>query len=323
MLTFLALAARDTAYQQQSAVEVLAVGVGWLLWETCGLTGCPNVDVLAAYQPGNAPVVLDRDGEEVTRLSPVSRQLVELESLPSHVPEAFVAVEDRRFREHGGVDIRRVFGSLLANVKAGGVTQGGSTITMQLARNVFPDRLPGQQRTLRRKVLEVRVAREIEDRFSKDEILELYLNHIYFGGPIYGIETAARRYFGHGASELELDEAAMLAAMPKAPNRYDPREHPEGARERRDLVLTLMERQGRITAEEAEAARSRALGTVRARTPPEPEPLAETVADQRPSAPEISSPSEVVSLVPSLKVTVTSCSTTQWTSRQRRVIRPW
>ena len=246
--------------------------VVWGAWETCGLKGCPNVAVLAAYQPGNAPVVLDREGNEITRLSPVRRELVSLEDLPEHVADAFVAVEDRRFYDHGGVDIRRVFGSLLANVRAGGVAQGGSTITMQLARNVFPDRLPASQRTLERKVLEVRVAREIEDHFSKDEILELYLNHIYFGGPVYGIETAAREYFGHGAEGLDLEEAAALAAMPKAPNRYDPRSNPEVARERRDLVLSLMEEQGRISGDEAERARGRSIRTSWGAPTPELQP---------------------------------------------------
>ncbi len=246
--------------------------LGWVGWQTCGLQGCPNVAVLAAYQPGNAPVILDRTGNEVTRLSPVARELVSLESLPEHVAEAFIAVEDRRFYDHGGVDIRRVFGSALANLKAGGVAQGGSTITMQLARNVFPDRLPASQRTMGRKLLEVRVAGEIEDHFTKDEILELYLNHIYFGGPIYGIETAARQYFGHGASELELGEAATLAAMPKAPNRYDPRGNPERARERRDIVLGLMAEQGMITAEEAESEQGRRIRTSRARPAPEVQP---------------------------------------------------
>lgn len=257
--------------------HVLAVGVAlvlviWVVWETCGLAGCPNVGVLASYQPGNAPVVLDREGEELARLSPVSRELVSLDALPGHVPAAFIAVEDRRFREHGGIDWGRVAGSLVANVRAGGVEQGGSTLTMQLARNVFPDRLPGRERTLGRKLLEARVAREIEDRFTKDEILELYLNHIYFGGPIYGIETAARDYFGVSASALDLAQAATLAAMPKAPNSYDPRAHPERARQRRDLVLSLMADQRRIDSAAAERARAAPIRTARRRPTDDPRP---------------------------------------------------
>ena len=250
----------------------IAVVAWWLVWETCGLRGCPSVDLLAAYQPGGAPVVLDRDGDEVARLSPVSRDLVALSELPDHVADAFLAVEDKRFYEHGGVDWRRFGGSMLANVKAGGVAQGASTITMQLARNVFPERLPGAERTPRRKLLEMRVAREIEARFTKDEILELYLNHIYFGGSLYGVESAARHYFGGPARDLSLAEAATLAAMPKAPNSYNPREHPERARERRDLVLDLMAAQGRITAEEAEDARDRRVRVARERPSPDEAP---------------------------------------------------
>jgi penicillin-binding protein 1A len=253
---------------QHVVVAVLAVVVlGWLGWRTCGFAGCPSVSRLAAYQPGGAPVLLDRSGNELARLSPFSRELIELSDLPEHVVSAFLAVEDRRFREHGGVDWRRTVGSALANVRARGVAEGGSTVTMQLARNVFPDRLPGQERTFRRKILEVRVAREIERAFTKDEILELYLNHIYFGGPVYGIEAAARYYFGKSASSLDLAESATLAAMPKAPNSYDPRTHPARSRERRDLVLTLMAAQGRIDSGEAERARSRSVRTVAERPP--------------------------------------------------------
>jgi penicillin-binding protein 1A len=251
------------------AVAVV-VAFTWLGWQTCGFRGCPSVARLAAYQPGGAPVLLDRAGNELARLSPVSRELVELADLPGHVPAAFIAVEDQRFREHGGVDFRRTIGSLLANVRAGGVREGGSTITMQLARNVFPERLPGQERSMRRKVLEMRVARQIERAFSKDEILQLYLNHIYFGGPVYGIEAASRYYFGKPASGLDLAESATLAAMPKAPNQYDPRQRPERAKERRDLVLGLMAVQGRIGQDEADRARSRAVRTV-AERPPERE----------------------------------------------------
>jgi penicillin-binding protein 1A len=246
---------------------VVVLAFTWLGWQTCGFKGCPSVARLAAYQPGGAPVLLDRSGNELARLSPVSRQLVELSDLPEHVAAAFLAVEDRRFREHGGVDWRRTFGSLLANVRAGGVREGASTISMQLARNVFPERLPGQERSMRRKALEMRVARQIERTFDKDEILQLYLNHIYFGGPVYGIEAASRYYFGKSASSLDLAEAATLAAMPKAPNQYDPRLRPQRSKERRDLVLTLMAEQGRIEAGEADRARSRAVRTVAERRP--------------------------------------------------------
>jgi penicillin-binding protein 1A len=243
---------------------VLAVSYGIVLflafaWSQCFFDGCPNVESLAAYQPGGAPVLLDRNGEVFADLTPVEREVVPLFSLPSHVAQAFLAVEDKRFYEHNGIDWRRVGGAMLANLRSGDFAQGFSTITMQLARNLFPNRIPGEEQTPRRKLLEVRVAREIENEYSKDEILELYLNHIYFGNRARGIEAAAHQYFGHPAEELTLPEAALLAALPKAPTHYDPRRHPEKARERRNLVITLMEEQGRIPWIQAKEAREAPL----------------------------------------------------------------
>ena len=242
------------------AAGVLVYLGGWLLWLSCGLRGCPDVDVLASWRPGGAPELLDRHGEPFARLTPVEHILVPLDSIPEHVVEAFIAVEDRRFREHDGVDRWRVLGALRANLKARAPSEGFSTITMQLARNVFPDRLPAGERSLGRKLLEVRVAGAIEDRFSKDEILELYLNHIWFGRGARGIAEAAWLWFGRPVTRLDPARGALLAALPRAPTHYDPLEAPEAARERRDLVLTLMEEQGRIAPERASAARSQGLG---------------------------------------------------------------
>lgn len=239
---------------------VMALFIFVFSWERCFFDGCPDVASLTAYQPGGAPVLLDRNGEVFAELTPVERQMVPLSSLPAHVPQAFLAVEDQRFREHNGVDFRRVGGAILANLRSGDIEQGFSTITMQVARNIFPERIPGQERSLARKLTEIRVAKEIEQRYSKDEILELYLNHIYFGNRARGIEAAAKQYFGVPAADLTLAQAAVLAALPKAPSYYDPRRHPEEARERRDLVLTLMEQQGRIHRFMAEEARRGDIG---------------------------------------------------------------
>jgi penicillin-binding protein 1A len=231
-----------------------------LLYGNCGVTGCPDIGTLTAYQPNGAPVLLDRFGKKFGDLAPFERVVVPLDSMGEHVANAFIAVEDRRFYKHHGVDWKRVAGAALANIRHGGVAQGSSTITMQLARNVFPQELPGAERTFRRKLNEARVAQMIEGRFSKGEILEMYLNHIYFGGGAYGIEAAARHHFGKSAKQLRLSEAAMLAALPKAPAHYDPRRHPEAARTRRNLVITLMERQGLVppaTAAESRATRLR------------------------------------------------------------------
>jgi penicillin-binding protein 1A len=240
---------------------VVAVPLG-ALWYTCGLRGCPDPSSLLAYEPGGAPEVLDRDGESFTRLLPVQREVVPLDSLPPYVGEAFIAVEDRRFRSHWGVDLRRVAGALVANVRERGVAEGGSTITMQLARNAFPERLPASQRTLWRKFLETRVAWGIERTFDKDQILGLYLNQIYFGNGATGIAAAARHYFGIPASELTLPKATLLAGMVKAPSHYDPREEPEAAKERRDLVLRLMGRAGFLDPDEVRAAQESAIEVV-------------------------------------------------------------
>jgi penicillin-binding protein 1A len=253
--------------RQQVAIAVGIVSVLLLVaWSRCGVEGCPDVGVLAAYQHGGGPMLLDRNGKPLSRLTPLARKTVPIASLPAYLPEAFIAVEDKRFRDHDGVDWRRVPGAMLANLRSREISQGFSTITMQLARNVFPERLPFQQRTLRRKALEIRVAGAIENRFTKDEILELYLNHIYFGGGAYGVDAAAQYYFGRSAAKLTLAQAATLAAIPRAPTLYDPRREPERALGRRDLVLTLMEQQGRVDADSAKAARESRL-TVLKRPP--------------------------------------------------------
>jgi penicillin-binding protein 1A len=234
----------------RSRVFWVMVGLFLLLavaWQRCGLQGCPAVSRLASYQPGGASVLLDRTGQQFADLGPVDHKVVEIASLPEYVPAAFVAVEDKRFYHHHGVDWRRVFGATIANVRAGRRAQGSSTITMQLSRNVFPERIRAADRTLRRKLLEVRVARDIEKRFTKSEILELYLNHIYFGAGAYGIEAASRQYFGRAAKDLTLEQAATLAALPKAPGHYDPRRNPSRSKSRRDLVLGLMADQKLIT----------------------------------------------------------------------------
>jgi penicillin-binding protein 1A len=230
------------------------LGAGW--WLTCGFDGCPDPDGLRAYQPGGAPVLLDRHGHEFAQLHPLERQVVSLDSVPAHLPSAFLAVEDRRFYQHRGVDWLRVGGAAVRNLTARQVREGASTLSMQLARTLFPERLPGRERSLRRKLLEVRVAGLIEARFDKEEILELYLNHVYVGGGAYGVEAGARHYFDRPAGELSLAEAAFLAGVVRGPAYYDPRRSPDSARERRDLVLSLMEAQGMLEEDEVRAART-------------------------------------------------------------------
>lgn len=237
------------------------------LWLNCGLQGCPDVGVLVSFQPEGAARILDREGRTVALLRQTDHGAVSLDELPEHLPEAFLAIEDRRFYDHDGVDLLRVPGAFLANLRAGEIVEGASTVTMQLARNAFPERLPYRQKSLWRKLVEMRVASRIEDRFEKREILELYLNHIYFGNGVRGVADAARHYFDKETEDLDLAESALLAALPRAPEHYEPRRHPERAERRRDLVLDLLLEQGRIDPDRVAAAREQSLGVSR-RPPP-------------------------------------------------------
>lgn len=236
------------------AVFLVLLAVGAVLWFRCGVAGCPDVDMLRGYMPDEASVVVDRNGDEIAKLFVTRRVYIGLDSLPKHVGDAFIAIEDQRFWDHGGVDVQRVFGAMLQNVRSGGVQEGASTITMQLARNIFPDDLPANEKTVWRKVGEARVARQIEGRYTKQEILELYLNQIYFGEGAWGIEAAAQEYYGKSATELDLAEAATLAALPRAPSRLNPRVNPELARTEREVVLNRMRDQGLISSAEHQSA---------------------------------------------------------------------
>ncbi|HET7322579.1 MAG TPA: transglycosylase domain-containing protein, partial [Longimicrobiaceae bacterium] len=253
-------------------VALLVVGVAgfaWIWFAPCWLGGCAPLDDLAEYQAEGSQLY-DVSGKPIGMLATVNRRIVALDSLPPYLPHAFVAVEDQRFYDHGGIDFRRLFGALLHDVKAGAAEEGGSTITQQLARNLFPKWLPYQARTLKRKILEARVARQLERRFSKEKILELYLNHIYLGQGAYGVDAAARTYFGKPASELTLTEAATLAALPKAPSELDPVDNPDGALERRNLVLDLMAETGYISRAQADSAQEEPLGLADDRDSAEP-----------------------------------------------------
>ena len=254
--------ARPTGRGLLIANTVVWVAIA-VLWHRCGIAGCPTVESLASYQPDGASVLLDRNGEQFADLAPVNHELVSLSELPSYVPAAFIAIEDKRFYRHTGVDLRRVVGAAIVDIQERRFAQGFSTITMQLARNVWPETLPGARRNVKRKILEIRVAREVERKFEKDEILELYLNHIYFGSGAYGIGAAARNFFGKSAYELTLAEASLLAAIPRSPVLYNPRRYRARSEARRDLVIRLMERQSLIDAAAAERARADSVHVLR------------------------------------------------------------
>jgi len=210
-------------------------------------------------QPPQSSLVLARDGSLVTEVGRQIRTSVSLRSLPKYLPQAFVAVEDRRFYQHDGVDIVGIGGALKDAVL--GDPRGASTITQQLVGNMHPDLIDRSDRTLGRKVREQQAAREMERHYSKEQILEAYLNYIHFGHGWYGIDAAARHYYGKSAAQLSLAEAATLAALPKGPAIYDPIKHPDRARDRRNTVLAVMAEQGYITSAQARAARAEPVVT--------------------------------------------------------------
>ncbi|HWH33509.1 MAG TPA: transglycosylase domain-containing protein [Egibacteraceae bacterium] len=202
--------------------------------------------------PDERSVVYARDGSVLAILHVENRKSVPLSQVPLHVQQAVLATEDADFYEHQGVNWRAILRAALGNLRAGEVTSGASTITQQVVKNA----VTGGEVTLRRKVREAAYAVELEKRMDKRAILELYLNEAYFANGVYGIATAAEYYFGKDVGDLTVAEAALLAGMIRAPERNDPRDAPERARARRDIVLTQMAVEGFITRQEAERLRA-------------------------------------------------------------------
>ncbi len=199
-------------------------------------------------------MLLDHRNLVIGALAPVKRLNVSITRVPTHVRAAFVAVEDRRFYAHHGIDWHGVIRAVVSNVRAGGVREGASTITMQLARNVFLSHR-ASERSMTRKLLEWRYATLLESALTKNEILERYLNAIYLGNGVYGVEGASRDLFGRSVRDVNVAEAALLAGLPKAPSAYTPRHDAARALSRRDVVLTVMEREHVVTARAIAAAR--------------------------------------------------------------------
>ena len=206
-----------------------------------------------------ASLVLARDGSLIGEIGKEIRTSVSIKSLPRYLAQAFVAVEDHRFYQHDGVDVVGIAGALKDNIF--GERRGASTITQQLVGNMHPTLIDRTDMSLGRKLSEQAAAREMEKHYTKEQILEGYLNQISFGHGWYGVESAARHYFGKSASRLTLAEAAALAAMPKGPALYDPLKYPDRVRQRRNVVLALMADQGFITGEQAKNAQASRLTT--------------------------------------------------------------
>ncbi len=225
-----------------TAAGALAFGVLWYSLERGGSFKIPD------REPGI--MVLANDGSELAEQGTFFGDAVDIKELPDYVPNAIIAIEDRRFYNHFGIDPIGITRAMVRNVTKGQFREGGSTLTQQLAKNLFLT----QERTMSRKAQEAVFAIWLESKFSKDEILQLYMNRVYFGGGANGIDKAARAFYGKSAYELSLMEAATLAALLKAPTTYNPVKNPEEARGRAKLVLDAMVDQGYVSAEDEKDA---------------------------------------------------------------------
>jgi penicillin-binding protein 1A len=236
-------------------LATIALGLAFLAaaWSrACAGNTCPSIEELGVYDPNQASKVYAADGRLITDLGLERRTVVPLGEMSPYVKVAFLATEDKRFYKHHGIDWYRVFGAIRTNVFALRFAEGFSTITMQLARNIWVEDISGRDKSLRRKLREAHVALEIERKYPKDKILEIYLNQIPLGNGAYGVEAASQRYFGKSVRDLNVAEAATLAAIPKAPSRYNPRRNPNLNIQRRNTVLNLLRDSGFLTTDDTE-----------------------------------------------------------------------
>jgi len=231
---------------------------GWSL--VCRAGQCPSIDEFEQYKPRQTSKLYAADGRFIAEIGQERRTLLPLAEIPPMLRDAFLIIEDKRFYDHNGIDWFTIPGAVVANLRSMSFSQGFSTITMQLAGNIFPERINRRERSgfsaIERKLREIKVARSIDARLSKDRVLELYLNQIDLGNGAHGVETAAQRYFGKKAQQLNLPEVATLAALPKAPGRYNPRRFPDRAIQRRNTVLEIMRREGLISDADASVAKA-------------------------------------------------------------------
>ena len=200
-----------------------------------------------------ASIVYDNQGQEIYETSQNERRIVKEDEISQLTFDAVTSVEDQRFMQHNGIDPRRIIGSLIANIKAGGISQGGSTLTQQLVKlSAFSTK--SEDQTYKRKVQEMILALQLERNYTKKEIFEFYINKVYMANGVYGMGTAAEVYYGTSLNNLGLPQTALLAGMVQAPNNYNPYTNPENAKERRDLVLSEMLENGKISQADYEAA---------------------------------------------------------------------
>ena len=210
----------------------------------------PDVRVLKSFEPSTVTLMYSDQDQLIAELYLEKRIVVPLNKIPTQLKQAALAVEDANFYRHMGIDLKAVFRAFLTNMKAGRVVEGGSTITQQLSKTLFLTR----ERSLARKIKEAILSIRMELIFTKDEILGMYLNQIYYGHGSYGVEAAARTYFGKSVQNLSLDEVAIIAGLPKSPNNYSPYRNPKRARSRRNHVIRRMAQEGFIKSNEAKQA---------------------------------------------------------------------
>ncbi|MGH9537787.1 MAG: penicillin-binding protein 1A [Terriglobales bacterium] len=246
----------------------LLVLVSALIGATAGLllvysTDLPQVDQLEHYRPSSITELYDDQGRIVGSFALQRRVVASYDDYPEVLRQALISIEDKDFYRHWGINVWRIAGAAYRDIRSGGRVQGASTLTMQLARNLFlsPDR------SFHRKIQEALLAVQIERRFTKPQIFTLYANQIYLGHGVYGFEAASEFYFSKPAKRLTLDEAALLAGLPKSPSYYSPITHPERAIKRRNLVINSMLEDGVITTQQATAARDQPLGLELAHDP--------------------------------------------------------
>src|SRR5712672_4860333 len=249
---------RSRGGSRRGLVRLFYWGVVLGLWAAIGLVGV--IVWVGAHLPPNQALefpkrsptieIVGFDGSVLATRGEMAGANVALKELPPYLPKAFIAIEDRRFYSHCGVDPQGIARAAVANILHRGVSQGGSTLTQQLAKKLFLT----QERTMQRKLQEVELALWLERKHSKSEILELYLNRVYFGSGAYGVEAAAQRYFGKSAKNVTIAEAAMLAGLVKSPSRLAPNRNPEGAEQRAQIVLAAMADAKFITEAQAQAS---------------------------------------------------------------------
>src|ERR1700745_2603640 len=234
--------------------------VSALVGATAGLllvysTDLPQVNELEHYRPSSITELYDSQGHIIGSFALQRRVVASYEDYPQVLRDALISTEDKEFFEHSGINVWRIVGAAYRDIESGGRVQGASTLTMQLARNLFlsPDR------SFHRKIQEVLLAIQIERRFTKPQIFTLYANQIFLGHGAYGFESASEYYFSKPAKKLTLDEASLLAGLPKAPGYYSPILHPDRALKRRNLVINAMLEDGKITAQQAADAKARPI----------------------------------------------------------------